>query len=155
VLFLKDSYAQAGIKVELDPTDFAIMIDRINKRDFEAISLGWSGAPENDLYQDFHSSQIKDEGDDFVSYANPELDRLIDQARSTVDEAKRMPLWQQCSRIIHGDQPYTFLYRSKALSFMAGRVQDVHPSKIGLNVVQRWSMPIPWYVPKAQQKWGK
>jgi peptide/nickel transport system substrate-binding protein len=155
VLFIKDSFAQAGIKVDLDPTDFPIMIDRINKRDFEAISLGWSAEPEDDLYQAFDSSQIKDEGDDFISYANPELDKLIEEARSTVDEPKRMKLWQQCSRIIHEDQPYTFLYRNKSLSFMAGRIKDVSTSKLGLNAIQRYNMPIPWFVPKASQKWGK
>jgi len=155
VLFIKDTYAQAGIKVDLDPTDFAIMIDRINKRDFDAISLGWSGSPEDDLYQAFHSSQIKDEGDDFISYANPDLDKLIDQARATVDEPKRMLLWQQCSRLIHEDQPYTFLYRNKGLSFMAGRIKDVGVSKLGLNAIQRFNMPLPWYVPKPLQKWRK
>jgi peptide/nickel transport system substrate-binding protein len=155
VLFIKDSFAKAGIKVDLDPTDFPIMLDRLNKRDFDAASLGWSGAPEDDLYQIFHSSQIKDEGDDFISYANPELDKLIEQARSEVNEPKRMKIWQQCSRIIHEDQPYTFLYRSKSLLFMANRIEDVKPSKLGLNAVERYNMPIPWYVPKARQKYGK
>jgi peptide/nickel transport system substrate-binding protein len=155
VLFIKDSYAKAGVKVELDPTDFSIMIDRINKRDFDVVSLGWSGAAEDDLYQIFDSSQIKDEGDDFISYVNPELDKLIEEARSTVDESKRMKLWQQCSQIIHEDQPYTFLYRSKSLLFMAPRIKDVSTSKLGLNAIQRYNMPLPWYVPKALQKWGK
>ena len=155
VFFLKDSYAKAGIKAEPDPIDWPILIDRMNKRDFDAISLGWSGVPEDDIYQIFHSSQIKDQGDNAISYSNPELDRLIDKARSTVDEPERMKLWQQCSRILHQDQPYTFLYRPKSLQFVAGRVKDVRPSKVGLNVVSRWSMPIPWYVPKSLQKWGK
>jgi peptide/nickel transport system substrate-binding protein len=155
VLFLRDSYARAGIKMNPDPVDFPILVQRLNNRDFDAATLAWSGEVEDDLYQIFHSSQIADQGDDFVSYANPELDKLIEQARRTVDEPKRMKLWQRCSEILHEDQPYTFLTRRKALSFMSGRIQNVRPSKVGLNFVARWDMPCPWYVPKKLQKWGK
>lgn len=155
VLFLRDSYAAAGIKMNLDPVDFPILIQRLNNRDFDATTLAWSGEVEDDLYQIFHSSQIADQGDDFVSYANPELDKLIEEARRTVDEPKRMKMWQRCSEILHEDQPYTFVARRKSLSFMAGRIKNVHPSKIGLNFVGRWNMPCPWYVPKELQKWGK
>ena len=64
-----------------------------------------------------------------MSYANPKLDKLMEEARSTVDEAKRMPLWQQCHRIIHEDQPYTFLFNSKALVFL----DKPHPQRPGIE----------------------
>ena len=37
---------------------------------------------------------------------------------------------------------------------MDKRIQNVEPSKVGLNYVYIWSMPIPWYVPKALQKYA-
>jgi peptide/nickel transport system substrate-binding protein len=98
---------------------------------------------------------MADEGDDFMSYDNPELDKANRAARTTVDEAKRMELWHQCERILHEDQPYTFLVVRKALRFFDKRIQNVHESKTGLNFVQDWVMPLPWYVPTGQQKYTR
>ncbi len=155
VLFLKDSYAQAGVSLEPEPTDWPVMIKKLDNRDFDAISLRWSGGFETDIYQMFHSSQMLDNGDNFMSYVNPQFDRVIEQARITIDKPTRMPLWQQAHRHLHEDQPYTFLMRSKALAFLDKRIQNVQRTKAGLNYVSSWVYPLEWYVPKAQQKWSK
>jgi peptide/nickel transport system substrate-binding protein len=101
----------------------------------------------------FHSSQIADQGDDFMNYKNEELDRVIDKARTTIDREKRMPLWHRAHQIIHEDQPYTFLVQRRNMGFMDNRIQNVGKSRLGLNYNNRYTMPIPWYVPKANQKW--
>ncbi len=68
VLFVKDSLAEAGISVQLDALEWAVFTDRLKKKNFEAISLGWTTTPESDIYQMFHSSQMIDNGDNFCSY---------------------------------------------------------------------------------------
>lgn len=151
-LYIKDNLARAGINLEPDPTEWSIMIKKIESRDFDAISLGWGGSVENDIYQMFDSSQIADNGDDFISYASPELDAAIEAARRSVDKPKRMELWQKCHRILHEDQPYTFLLNRESLVFIDKRVRNVKQSKISLNYVERDTMPIPWYVPRNLQK---
>lgn len=151
-LFIKDSLARAGIIMKLESTDWSIMVEKLNKKDFDAITLGWSGGAETDIFQMFHSSQTVVGGDNFMFYQNPELDKLIDEARATTDEAKRMPIWQQCHRILNDDQPYTFLLDRKALLFVDKRIQNVAESPSGLNFVSRSTMPYPWFVPKAMQK---
>ena len=45
-------------------------------------------------------------------YRNPEADRLIDQAVSTPDPAKRKALYKQISMIAYNDVPYLFLVQS-------------------------------------------
>jgi peptide/nickel transport system substrate-binding protein len=152
-LFLKDSYARAGIVMTPDPQDWPIMMTKLNERDFDAITLAWGTSVESDIFQMFHSVQIKDQGDNFMHYVNPELDKAIEAARTTIDKSKRMPLWHECHRIIHEDQPYTFLVERFSLGFQDSRVQNVETSKLGLNFNNRYSMPIPWYVPKTMQKW--
>ncbi|WP_298608739.1 peptide-binding protein [uncultured Thiothrix sp.] len=152
VLFLKDIYARAGIKLEPSPQEFPVMQEALKKRDFDSITMGWSSGIETDIYQMFHSSQIKDEGSNFISYINPELDKLIDEARHTVDEAKRMALWQQAERIMYEDQPYTFLIREQSLLFVDKRIQNLQMSKLGLNY---GSLPMENYVPAPLQKYQK
>jgi len=149
VLYLKDLYARAGIRMLPKPSEWPVMIDLLKRRDFDAITLGWSSGVETDIYQMLHSDQLADNGDNFVNYSNPKLDRLIDQARATVDENQRMPLWQQAEAIIYDDQPYTFLMRRKSLTFIDRRIHNIEISKLGINSFT----PIEWYVPTEMQKY--
>lgn len=149
-LFLKDLYARAGVALIAKPTEWSVMLDLINRRDFDAISLGWTSGIETDIYQIFHSRQIEGGGDNFVHYKNFELDKLIDQARGTVDETKRMPLWQQAERIMHEDQPYTFLMRRKSLLFIDKRIQNLQITPLGLNMGR---VPVEIFVPAGRHKY--
>lgn len=151
-LFCKDSYARAGIAMDLDPSDWPILLRKLDTREFDAVTLAWGGSIESDAYQIFHSSQIGDNGDNYVSYANPEADRLIEQARATVDKDQRMPLWQQVHRVLHEDQPYTFMISRVSLVFIDKKIKNIEPSKLGLNYSQLFVMPIPWYIPKQMQR---
>jgi peptide/nickel transport system substrate-binding protein len=153
MLFIKDNYAKVGITCDLDPQDWPNVLKKEDQRDFDAIHMGFSGSVESDLFQEYDSSQIADQGDNFMSYKNEELDKLMREARRTVDTAKRMEIWHQCHRILAEDQPHTFLFSRKTLRLVDKRVQNIRPSKIELNVVDRSRMPIPWYVPKPMQKY--
>lgn len=150
VLLLKDLYARAGVKLIPTPQEWPVMLENLDKKDFDAITLGWTSGIETDLYQIFHSSQAVSKGDNYVSYKNPALDKLIDDARRTVDESKRMPLWQQAEHILYEDQPYTFLMRRKSLLFVDKRIHNLQMTKLGLNF---GSLPLENYVPLAQQKY--
>jgi len=151
VLYLKDLYARAGIKLNPKPTEWPVMIDELKRRDYDAIMLGWTSGIETDIYQMLHSDQRADNGDNFVNYSNSELDQLIDSARAEVDEDKRMPVWQQAEAIIYEDQPYTFLMRRKSLTFIDRRIQNIEITKLGINSFT----PIEWYVPTEMQKYSQ
>ncbi|WP_349675738.1 MULTISPECIES: peptide-binding protein [unclassified Thiothrix] len=150
VLLLKDLYAKAGVKMEPFPQEWPVMLEAMQKKDFDAMTIGWTSGIETDIYQMFHSSQAKTGGDNSISYKNPELDKLIDQARATVDETKRMPLWQQAERILYEDQPYTFLMRRQTLAFIDKRIHNLQMTKLGLN---RGFQPVETYVPTTLQKY--
>ena len=127
VLFLKDLYARAGVHLKPMPAEWPVMLDLLGKRNYDAITLGWTSGVETDVYQMFHGSQTEDGGDNFVHFRHAEFDRLVDQARATVREEERMPLWQAVERIFHEEQPYTFLMRRKTLAF----VDPAHPQPRG------------------------
>ena len=150
VLLLKDLYARAGVRMIPFPQEWPVMLENLDKKDFDAITLGWTSGIETDLYQIFHSAQAISNGDNYISYKNPALDKLIVEARRTVDEGKRMPLWQQAERILYEDQPYTFLMRRKNLLFVDKRIHNLQMTKLGLNL---GLLPLENYVPIAQQKY--
>lgn len=153
--FLKDAFARAGVVMEPEPLDWPVLLDRIKRGDFDACHLRWGGVVESDAYQIFHSSQIKDQGDNRTSYSNPKTDALIEKARRTIDAKERMKVWQEVHRQLHEDQPYTFMFNQKALRFYNGRIANVGKTKLGQNYMQYYPNPNPWFVPRAKQQYTK
>ncbi|VAW92388.1 Oligopeptide ABC transporter, periplasmic oligopeptide-binding protein OppA (TC 3.A.1.5.1) [hydrothermal vent metagenome] len=151
-LLLKDLYARAGIALVPKATEWPVMLESAKKRTFDAMMLGWTSVVESDLYQIFHSSQIEDEADNFVHYKNPELDKCIDEARTTVKVEKRMVLWQRCEKFLYDDQPYTFLKRSARLVFVNKRFNNLKVTNFGLNLA---ATPLESFVPANEQKYTK
>lgn len=148
VLFLRDLYARAGIVLKPKPTEWSIMVENIQQKNFDAITLAWTSGIEIDIYQMFHSSQTVEGGDNFINYINPELDKVIDAARAEVDEAKRMQLWHKAERILVDDQPYTFLFRRNTMAFVDKRIKNLEKTGLGLNLM---SVPVEIYVPADLQ----
>lgn len=152
ILAFKDQMAKAGVELVLDPKKWALLLNVLNSKDFDAISLGWgSGGFEGDIEQMFHTRNIEN-GDNRNAYSNPELDALIEKAHITLDHDERMKIWQQCHQIVHEDQPYTFLFRSKARLWLDKRFSNVTPMPVvGINYTSTWPVPIEWYVPADKQ----
>lgn len=145
-----DFLAQAGILCTADPTEWTSLLKRIDDRQYDAVAMGESGAvPNNDPYQLFHSSQMAGTGDDFIQFADPDVDDLIVQARQVLDRGRRTELWHKFDRIMHEQEPETFMYDEKELSLIDKRVHGVEPLPLGLL----WRIQ-EWYVPKALQKYS-
>ncbi|MEX2545968.1 MAG: peptide-binding protein [Phycisphaeraceae bacterium] len=141
-LFARDSFRRAGIACEARPLEWQVLIERLkNTRDFDAVTLGWTGNIESDPFQIFHSSTIPPPGDNATSYSNPELDELIETARMTTDEQTRRAMWHKVHRILHEDQPYTFLMASQSLRFYDARIRNIERTQLGLTPVMEWYVP--------------
>lgn len=149
VLFLRDVYARAGVVMKPRPTEWSVLVEELKGKNFDAITLAWTSGVETDVYQMLHSSQSLEGGDNFISYANPEFDRLVDAARGEVDEEKRMGLWQQAERVLVADQPYTFLFRRQTLAFIDRRIHNLQNTGLGLNLI---AVPVEVYVPTPLQR---
>ena len=150
VLFLKDLYARAGVHLKPLPAEWPVMLDLMNERNYDAITLGWTSGVETDVFQMFHGSQTEDGGDNFIHFKHAEFDALVDRARATVREEERMPLWRAVERIFHEEQPYTFLMRRKTLAFVVRRLENLEVTKLGLNLS---SVPVEIFTPSAEQRY--
>ena len=148
VLFLRDLYARSGIIMKPNPTEWSVMVENIQQKNFDAITLAWTSGIEIDIYQMFHSSQTVEGGDNFINYRNPELDAIIDAARGEVNEEKRMNLWHQAEKILVQDQPYTFLFRRNTMAFIDRRIHNLEKTALGLNLM---AVPVEIYVPAELQ----
>ena len=151
VLFMRDNFKRGGIKMETERADWPVLVRKLNAKDFDAITLGWSGTLESDPYQIFHSSQIEGAGDNRISYRNPDLDAAIEEARRTVDTDERMQSWHRVHQILHEDQPYTFLLNRPNLYLFNERIHNIEKSEVGLNFEYLNGGMIPWFIPAGRQ----
>lgn len=133
-LFIKDACAAAGIRCTLRQMDWSVGDPVRNQRDFDAMFMGWgANAPESDPKQIFHSDSIKDQGDNFAQWSNPEADRYIDLARKELDPAKRAELWWAFEREMHEGQPYTWVRVRPWVRFVKPDVGNVQTYPKGLE----------------------
>jgi peptide/nickel transport system substrate-binding protein len=142
---VKDSAAKLGIEVTPDTYEWSIFTQKVQSRDFDALNMAWGGSVEGDPYQIWHSSQIE-KGSNYVRFNNPEADSLIEQARQTLDTDKRNALYHRFHRIIHEEQPYTFIYTRPEQRFLSKDFQNVIVHKLGIDERE-------WYVPKEKQRY--
>lgn len=134
---IKEFFAAAGIDMQLQTVEWSVYIERLMSRNFEACNLGWTGSIDPDPYQIFHSSQITD-GDNFVGYKNPEVDRLILKLRGEFDLQKRIAICHQIEMHLYRDQPYTFMFYPDALVALDRRYRNVRLFPRGLETLAFW-----------------
>lgn len=83
--------------------------NKITKRDYDMVLLGWQSAVIPNLYNMFHSSKISD-GTNFINYNNEIMDQLlIDVLVDNTREAK-VGLYENLQNQILDDLPYISLY---------------------------------------------
>lgn len=141
--------AAVGIDVRLRIIEWAVFQDKyIDKRNFDALVMGWSTGLDPDHFGIWHSSQQKEGQHNFVSYSNPEVDRLLIAGRREFDPARRRAIYRQIHALIAQDLPYVFLYCPDELLAVHNRIQgpEVAPAGIGWNFRE-------WWVPKDRQRY--
>lgn len=138
-----------GIKVNIRTYEWSTFInERINKRRFEAVILGWSIGLDPDQYDIWHSSKTKEKEFNFIDYKNPEIDDLLEKGRRTFDIEERKKAYFRMQEILADDVPYIFLYVPDALVIINSRFQGIEPAPIGISYNLH-----KWYVPKEMQKY--
>jgi peptide/nickel transport system substrate-binding protein len=143
---LKDEMARVGVEVVPEPCEWSILMGRLNDRKFEANMAGWAGGILEDPYRLWHSSQIGNRGLNYVGFVSPEADAIIEKVRCSLNENKRHRLCRWLHRILHEQQPYTFLFTRPTFRLLDKRFKNVNIYKLGLRY---WE----WYVPKEQQRY--
>ncbi|MCZ7644577.1 MAG: ABC transporter substrate-binding protein [Planctomycetota bacterium] len=111
VVALQADLAAVGIKVDLQALDWAAFLDRLDGNPPDLFYLGWVADyndPDNFLYWLFNTKQWGDPGN-HSRYSNPEVDRLLDEAHASMDEAKRVELYREAERRIVADAPWCLL----------------------------------------------
>jgi peptide/nickel transport system substrate-binding protein len=129
---IQNNLKPAGIDVKLEQEEFGTLLDDSTNGNFQALFLGWSGRIDPDLnIYDFTvtNGDFNDSG-----YSNPEVDKLLNEARTTSDRDTRKELYGQVMEILHEDVPYVYLYHNNSTTDFAMQptVQSFEPYPDGI-----------------------
>lgn len=102
VEILQSQLAEIGITIEIEKQEkAAYLTDIISNHDFEMTTIYWG-----DLYRDSdwvydltHSTQIKT-GKNFSEISDPNLDKALDDARTSIDPERRKELYKEAYTIM-------------------------------------------------------
>lgn len=97
-----------GVDVKIEVQEFGVYIQNRQNGNFQVARAGW-GADYNDpmTYIDL---LMTGGGNNNSKYSNPEYDKLIKEAYSTSDQAKRIKAMAQAEKIMINDMPIAPIY---------------------------------------------
>lgn len=146
---IQQSLKDIGVRAEIQVIEWAAFVSEyLKKRRFEAVVMGFGVGTDPDQYVVWHSSQMGPDQMNRLSFANPEVDRLLEAGRSSCHEADRVKYYRRFQEILAEEQPMVFLYFADALPVVASRVRGVEPGPAGIS----WNFP-EWFVPAHLQRY--
>jgi len=108
---IQQNLADVGIALELRSYELATLMADIVRGNVELYTLQYVGVTDPDmLRRAFLSTQVPPDGFNRGRYANPEVDKLINDATASLDEAERGTLYRRAQQMIALDAPYISLW---------------------------------------------
>ncbi|HEX7706520.1 MAG TPA: ABC transporter substrate-binding protein [Thermoanaerobaculia bacterium] len=145
---LQGEMKQAGVALEISVVDGTAAIDRIVAGNYQAAYLSWDLDPDPDVFPLFHSTQTPPRGSNVVRYSNPEADRLMEQGRSEMSQAKRKEIYWRLHEVLAADQPYAWTAQVSLKWGINKRVRGVAESS-GFGLFLWYPGELAWWIAPA------
>jgi peptide/nickel transport system substrate-binding protein len=127
--------AEAGFDLQLRAMEFASSLQAARRGDFQLYLVGWSGRTDPD--GNIFTFTVSNGGQNDGRYTNPEVDRLLNAARSELDIEKRKDLYAQAVRIALGqDIARVYLWHRKNIMAHSARLTGYRPISDGMIRIQ-------------------
>jgi peptide/nickel transport system substrate-binding protein len=120
--------AKVGLKAEIRTFEWNAYLAEVNQGlagKAGLAEMAWmTNDPDTLPYLTLRSDAVPEKGG-FNSgyYSNPEVDRLLDQARRSTERNERADLYRRIQRIVHDDAPWAFIANWKQNAVTTEQVQ--------------------------------
>ena len=149
---LKEQWEKIGTKVNLEILDaVTVQQDHIKTREYEALLFGEVLNADPDPFAFWHSSQRKDPGLNLAVYANDEIDKLLEEARQSIDQENRKEKYMEFQKLLIEDAPAVFLYSPTYIYPVNKKVKGISIEKFS-QPSHRFSQIENWFI-KTNRIW--
>lgn len=137
-------WKQIGVDLKIRNYEPATLFGEIlENMKFDIITFAWVSPPDPDEYTLYHSKQIPSDanghtGQNYASYVNPEVDKLLEAGQKTVDQAQRKKIYQRIQEIVHEDLPMMYVYYYVQPYAFPKNLENYRPS--GTTVGTTWNI---------------
>ncbi|MEI5908536.1 ABC transporter substrate-binding protein [Bacillus spongiae] len=129
---IQANLADVGIKAEIVSYEWATYLEKARNGEADAFLLGWTGDngdPDNFLYVLLDEDNIG--SNNYSYFKNDETHKLLIEAQSELDEAKRIELYKEAQEIIHEEAPWVPLVHSTPILAGTKDLKGFYPHPTG------------------------
>jgi len=143
---IKDQWKKIGARVIINSYTLGeLQQEYIRPRDYEALLFGQIVGIDPDPFSFWHSSQKKDPGLNLALYDNKTADKLLEEARQTLDSQARAEKYVLLQETISSDIPAIFLYSPTYLYPVNKNIKGISEGKIA-DPSWRFADVTEWYI---------
>jgi len=138
---IQDFLSRVGIRVTIQQFEWGTYLDRVivpveNAASVPAMfEMSWisdNGDPDNFLYILLSGDQFPNNGFNLGYYDDDEVDELLRRARTSLDEAERLALYEEAQRLIMADLPVMPVDHETQTVVMRSSIQGFVPHPTGV-----------------------
>jgi peptide/nickel transport system substrate-binding protein len=130
---VQQDLARIGVALDVRMYEFATLFADVIAGNFQLYFLQWAGGALADpdiLRRVFHSSQTPPTGFNRGHYRNPEVDALLDEAATSLEEGRQRQAFARAQRILSADLPYISLWHKTNFAIAQRSLSGVRLSPI-------------------------
>lgn len=119
-----------GLDVRVESLEWGAFLTATGRGDLDMFSMGWGPSTydgDYGYYPNFHSTQLGSSGNR-SQYVNPEMDRLLDEAKKEINIEKRKELYKEVADLIYTDVPVIPMYYTNNVVASTKEVGGMQPT---------------------------
>lgn len=127
--WLQQSWAEIGVRAEIEKLEWGQYRERRDSGRYHAAMGGLSTSSTPDQYELYHST-MREGGVNFMSFADDEVDRLLERGRAVIDPDERLRVYRKLQRRLSELQPVGCLLNFATPVLHDARLRGIEPSPL-------------------------
>lgn len=132
---VQSNLADIGIEADIVTYEWATYLEKTGNGEHPMAMFGWTGVmadPDNFLYPNLSNTNTTKPASNRAFYQSEPFTELLEEARVTFNEEKRIELYEEAQKLFHEDLPWVLLADSTPPIGLANYVQGFtpHPMEI-------------------------
>lgn len=150
ILAFQEAWKIAGVKVEVDPLEWSVFLERLKSHKLDMWMGAWTMDPRPfDPKQIWHTESYNG-GSNYSGFGNDETDRLIEAIGLAVTKEEQTKLFHQWQDIEFGEAAAMFLWRGTNRISSHKRFGDIKPTSRNPGYHPGHFLPAPGFSPPGQ-----